>query len=187
MRRPSRKLRPDLERFEARDLPGAGLMDGSGLFGNPRGQAGRQQLRPPQIGSIALVPDVGLLVPPFGQVRVDSARLVPGTAYNLSSLTVRNGTSQTFDSRSGLSAKPTGRVGFQPFLRGNDQWKPGGLVVFYVLSRSSSLPTFTFNLDGSIEEKPANLTYDIRYNPATFPATLDAVAARSVGARYRLA
>jgi hypothetical protein len=213
-RRSIRKLRPALERLDPKRLPGAGLwaalphhrritpfhphkaapplLSGTvpgvapGCSGGPGRSIGPELPPPPPLGSFTLVPDSGTLVPPFGQFLVSSSRPVPGAVYNLTFLTIRNGTSQTFDSRSGFSVNVPGQGGFQPFLPKGSLWKPGGVIVFYTLSTNRFPGSFTFNLNGSIQEKPNNIYYNVQYNPMTFPATLDAIAARSVGAHYRI-
>jgi hypothetical protein len=141
---------------------------------------------PTTLGTFTLVPDSGTLEPPFGQFLADSTRPVPGAVSNLTFLTIRNGTSQTFDSRSGFSVNIPGQGGSQPFLPKGSLWKPGGVIVVYSLSTNRFPGTFTFNFNGSIQEKPNNIFYNVQYNPVNFPATLDAIVARSVGARYRL-
>ena len=126
-------------------------------------------------------------MPPFGQVRADSAHLVPGAVYNLALLTVRNGTSQIFDSRSGFSVSVAGSSGSQAFPQGPNPWKPGDVLVFYVLTKNRFAPNFTFDFQGNKSEKPSNIYYNIQYNPTTFPGFLNSlVSTRVVGGRYRL-
>jgi hypothetical protein len=192
-RRTTRDLRPTPERFEEKNLPGAGLM---GAPGHAIQIAGLSRAVPrfsphlpsrlPQFQTYTLGPDSGQLVPPFGQIRADLTPLVPGSVYNLTFLTVRNGTSQTFNAASGFTVQLPGQGGFQPFLQGKSQWKPGGVIVFYVLSTSQFPGSFSFKFNGPAQEKPNNISYNIQYNPTTFPGTLNAIVAQSVGARYRL-
>ena len=155
-----------------------------GGLGPPSGTSSPPPTAP--LGTLTLVPDVGTLVPPFGQYLAASSRPVPGAVYNLSFLTVRNGTSRAFDWRSGFSVDIVGQGGFQPFLPKGYLWNPGGVIVFYTLTADRFPGSFTFDFNGSIQERPNNIDYNIQYSPTTFPGTLDAIAARSLGAHYRL-
>jgi hypothetical protein len=201
------KTRPVLERLEEKRLPSAGLwttpflnprasfqpggsmtlhpVDASGPLRTvgdcPRNRPGRTRL-----GTFDLIPDSGTLVPPFVQVRASSATPVPGATYSLAFLTVRNGTTRAFNAQSGFAVKVAGQPTAQPFPMGSQQWKPGEVLVFYALTKDTFPPSFTFDFAGSKQERPSNIYFNIRYNPSTFPGELNAIVARSVGARYRL-
>jgi hypothetical protein len=125
-------------------------------------------------------------MPPFGQVRADSTSPTPGAVYNVALVTVRNGTPQTFKAGSGFSVALTGGSRPQPFPTGTTTWPPQQVFIFYVLTKSSSFPSFTFNLKGSQSTVPGNIFFNIKYIPSTFSGVLDNLATQSVGGRYRL-
>lgn len=197
--RPTPKIHPTLERLEEKRLPSTGLLttpflnprsgfqpaDALGslrvVSDCPRNQPGRTRL-----GTFDLIPDTGSLVPPFVQVRANSISPVPGATYNLAFLTIRNGTTRSFNAQSGFAVKVTGQQTARPFPSGSQQWKPGEVLVFYILTKDTFPPSLTFNFAGSKEERPTNIQFNIQYRPNTFAGELNAIVARSVGARYRL-
>ena len=95
--------------------------------------------------------------------------------------------------------KPT--TGFLMYLTGNQQWKPGQRIVFYVLTkRYYPLPSeqhsgFEFDLGGARSVAipgPSAIALRIKYEPATFSRTLDSIITfgqgnqGGVGAKYGL-
>jgi hypothetical protein len=139
-----------------------------------------------QQGTYTLGPASGSLVPPFAQVQANAFAPVPGAVYNVFSLTVRNGTSRTFAAGSGFSVAVSGQGGAQAFPQGNGTWQPGQVMVFYAFTNARFPTNFTFNLNGSIQQVPANLNLGIQYQPSSFPSVLNSIAAQSVGGRYLL-
>ena len=64
------------------------------------------------------------LIPPFGQVLVQSKQPVPGQVYNVMSIAVKNGTAQTFTASNNFVVRFPNRPGATkfPVLTGNQQW-----------------------------------------------------------------
>jgi hypothetical protein len=131
------------------------------------------------------------MIPPFGNVLVQSAQPVPGQVYNVLSVVVRNGTAQTFDASSGFSVRLTGQHQRTPILTGNEQWKPGQRIVFYVLTKkyyplkNQVSDGFEFFLGGARSVAipgPSGIFLRLKYDPATFNRTLDAIVAFGPGA-----
>ena len=127
---------------------------------------------------------------PSGQVLVQSKQPVPGKVYNVLQVTVRNGTAKTFDASSGFTVRFPGQKATFPILTGNEQWKPGQVYVFYVLStKYYPLPSevhggFEFDLGGARSvgiPGPSGIYLRIKYNPATFPKTLDYIVQHGPG------
>lgn len=92
------------------------------------------------------------LNPPFAQVLVQPNQPVAGHTYNILWVIARNGTAQTFNASSGFYVRfPTSNYTV-PILTGNEEWKPGQRIVFYVLTQKYyPLPSqvhsgFEFNL-----------------------------------------
>ena len=95
------------------------------------------------------------LNPPFAQVLVQPNQPVAGHTYNILWVVARNGTAQTFNASSGFSVRfPTSGY-TTPILTGNEEWKPGQRIVFYVLTQKYyPLPSeqhsgFIFDLGGA--------------------------------------
>ena len=132
------------------------------------------------------------LVPPFQQVLVQGREPVPGQIYNVTDVTVKNGTSQTFDAGSGFTVRmtnqPRSQGGF-PILTGNEQWKPGQVLVFYVLTKkyypvSFVAGGFQFDLGGRSSTAipgPSAIFLRLKYDPATFARTLNWIVAYGQG------
>ncbi len=122
------------------------------------------------------------LNPPFAQVLVQPNQPVAGHTYNILWVIARNGTAQTFNASSGFYVRfPTSNYTV-PILTGNEEWKPGQRIVFYVLTQKYyPLPSqvhsgFEFNLAGARSVAipgPSAIALRIKYNPATFNNTLD--------------
>ena len=116
---------------------------------------------------------------------------MPGQVYNVLSITMRNGTAQTFNASSGFSVKLSGQTTFTPILTGNETWAPGQEFIFYVLTKKYyPLPNqvtsgFEFYLSGAKSVAipgPSGIFLRVTYNPATFARTLDSIVAFGPGA-----
>jgi hypothetical protein len=137
--------------------------------------------------ALTLGPDSGQLPASFGLVMVESSPLVQGAVYNMALVTVRNGTSQTLTMQSGLSFKVTGTSAAEPFPVGTYRWEPGQVLVLISLTEDTFPPDFTFNLQGTTVEVPADLYYGIQYSPITLPGILSTIVPTDVvGGRYAL-
>jgi hypothetical protein len=132
------------------------------------------------------------LVPPFQQVLVQGRKPVAGKVYNVTDVTVKNGTAQTFTSSDNFTVRMTNQpksfAGF-PILTGNEQWKPGQILVFYVLTKkyypvSFVAGGFQFDLGGKSSTAipgPAGIFLRLKYNPTTFARTLNWIVAFGQG------
>jgi hypothetical protein len=132
------------------------------------------------------------LVPPFQQVLVQSKKPVPGQVYNVLDVAVKNGTSQTFTASNNFTVRMTNQprsFGGFPILTGNEQWKPGQILVFYVLSKkyypvSSVAGGFQLDTGGrssTLVPGPSGIFLRLKYNPATFARTLNWIVAFGQG------
>jgi hypothetical protein len=69
---------------------------------------------------------------------VQGEQPVPGQVYNVGYVTVKNGTAQTFTAQNDFTVRMTNQpksfAGF-PILTGDQVWKPGQILVFYVLTK----------------------------------------------------
>ena len=174
-----------------RHAPRAGHRLGAG----PLGRHGRPAAGPIR-GSVARWPPRGIppgsscpgsptrrpgtrvhLVPPFQQVLVQAKPPVPGRTYNVLSVAVRNHTSRTFTAQDHFSVRLSGQSHATPILTGDEQWKPGQFMVFYVLTHQyyPAHPVvsggFEFDLDGSTGVAipgPSGIFLRLPYRPATF-------------------
>src|SRR5262249_27738366 len=131
------------------------------------------------------------LTPPFSQVLVQNPQPVPWQVYNVLYVVVRNGTAQSFDASSGFTVTLPGQPTPFPILTGDEQWVPGQQFVFYVLTKkyyplqNQVSDGFIFNLGGAQSVAipgPSGIFLRVKYNPATFPRTLDAIVAYGPGA-----
>jgi hypothetical protein len=196
------RYRPRLEPLEAKQLPSAGVSSAP-LAGRSALQARRaaalasagaiHQPRAPVRGiTISRItnptPVNARLVPPFRQVRVQTNPPVPGQVYNVLYISMRNSTSRTFTAADGLAVKLTVQRPSHayPILQGDEQWRPGEIFVFYVLTKQDyiSLMTpsrsagFSFNFTDPRTVAipgPSGFYRRIRYNPETFSRVLDKV------------
>jgi len=143
------------------------------------------------------------LVPPFQQVLVQIRQPTPGQVYNVCTVTVKNGTAQTFTAANNFTVRlnnaPPSFKGV-PILTGNEQWKPGQILVFYVLTKkyypvSFVSGGFQFDTEGrswTAIPGPSGIFLRLKYNPATFARTLDWIVAygqgnqNGVGAQFGL-
>ena len=139
------------------------------------------------------------LVPPFQQVMVQHIQPVPGQTYNVLSIALKNGTSQTFNSSSGFTVRIPGFTGTYPgknkgipILTGDQQWKPQQVLVFYILSKKyyplspQVAAGFQFDLGGrstTLVPGPSAIFLRLKYNPATFARTLNWIMAYGQGAQ----
>jgi hypothetical protein len=133
------------------------------------------------------------LVPPFQHVLVQSRQPVPGQEYNILYVAVKNGTAQTFTASNGFAIRLTNQprsLAF-PILTGTQQWKPKQWFVFYVLTKkyypvSPVAGGFMLNLGGrssTLVPGPSGIFLRLKYDPATFPRTLDWIVAYGQGAQ----
>lgn len=130
------------------------------------------------------------LVPPYGQVLVQSAQPVPGQVYNVLQIVVRNGTTKTFTAADGFTVHLSGQKTNTPILTGNEVWKPGQWFIFYVLTKkyypihNVIAGGFVFNMGGAKSVAipgPSGIFLRVTYNPATFPKTLDWIVTHGPG------
>jgi hypothetical protein len=133
-----------------------------------------------------------VLKPPFQQVLVQQQQPAPGQTYNILSMVMRNGTSQTFTASDGFEVRFPQQPVATPILEGDRTWEPGEWIVFYVLTKkyyplpSQATSGFEFNLDGTRSVAipgPSAIFQRIRYDPVKFPRMLDAITAFGVGAQ----
>jgi hypothetical protein len=197
------KYRPALEPLEAKQTLSASASTAP-IVGLKAGSATHATLADHSISEQAKKPNVGFLVyritnpnifnnhltPPFPQVLVQAKQPVSGQVYNVLSMTLRNGTAQTFDASSGFYVSFPGQRGMIPILTGNEQWKPGQVFVFYVLTKKYyPLPNqvtsgFEFFLGGAKSTAipgPSGIFLRLKYNPSTFARTLDSIVAFGQG------
>jgi hypothetical protein len=132
------------------------------------------------------------LIPPFQQVIVQRRKPVPGQVYNVNQVTVKNGSGVTFDASDGFTVRMTNQPrsfrGF-PILTGDQQWKPGQILVFYVLTKkyypvSFVAGGFQFDLGGRSSTAipgPSGIFLRVKYNPDTFARTLNWIVAFGPG------
>jgi hypothetical protein len=208
--RPILKLRPGLEQFEAKQLPSASPLTTPLVNLNARAGALSAQPAAAQ-GAVGAVgqqqsPTIALtlfritnpmnntaaLVPPFDQVLVQSTMPKAGSVYNILFLSVRNGTARTFDASNGFAVKVTGQHLLFPVLTGGQQWKPGQVIVFYILTKkyfplrpiTSAGFQFDFGASSGIAlPGPSGIFLRLKYNPATFARVLNHIVAFGPGAK----
>jgi hypothetical protein len=132
------------------------------------------------------------LIPPFQQVLVQRRQPMPGQVYNVGFVTVKNGTAQTFDASNGFTVRMTNQprsFGGFPILTGNQQWRPGQILVFYVLTKkyypvSFVSGGFQFNTGGRSSTAipgPSGIFLRVAYKPETFARTLNWIVAFGPG------
>ena len=205
--RSTMRFRPGLEQFEEKQLLSAGSLT---THAGPQAKDLRRQPEPAgAFGYLAFrVTNTPWqtpykLVPPFQQVLVQSGQPVPGQVYNVNDVAVKNGTSQTFTASNGFTVRMTNQprsFGGFPVLTGNEQWKPGQVIVLYVLTKKYYPVSFVaggFQLDlggrsSTLVPGPAGIFLRLKYDPATFARTLNWIVAYGQGnevgqgARYGL-
>jgi hypothetical protein len=123
---------------------------------------------------------------------VQNFKPVPGQVYNVCSVTVKNGTKQTFTASDGFTVRlnnaPKSFSGF-PILTGDEVWKPKQILVFYVLTKKYYPVSFVgggfqFNTGGrswTAIPGPSSIFLRLKYNPATFARQLDWIVAYGQG------
>jgi hypothetical protein len=132
------------------------------------------------------------LIPPFQQVLVQGGQPVPGQTYNVTFVTVKNGTAQTFTASNNFTVRLTNQprsFGGFPILSGDQQWKPNQILVFYVLTKKYYPVSFVgggfqFNLGGRSSTAipgPAGIFLRLKYDPATFARSLNWIVAFGQG------
>ena len=133
------------------------------------------------------------LIPPFQQVLVQGRQTGAWRRFiTCADVTVKNGTRQTFTASNGFTVRMTNQprsFGGFPILTGNEQWKPGQILVFYVLTKkyypvSFVAGGFQFDLGGRSSTAipgPAGIFLRLKYNPATFARTLNWIVAYGQG------
>jgi hypothetical protein len=194
--RSTMRFRPGLEQFEEKQLLSAGSLT---THAGPQTKDLRRQPEP--VGTFGYLAfrvtntpwqTPYNLVPPFQQVLVQSRQPVPGQVYNVNTVTVKNGTSQTFTASNGFTVRMTNQPrsfrGF-PILKGNEQWKPGQILVFYVLIKKYYPVSFVaggFQLDlggrsSTLVPGPSGIFLRLKYDPATFARTLNWIVAFGQG------
>jgi hypothetical protein len=195
------KFRPGLERFEPKQTPSAaGLPHHPGDSNSPltndspqtkavdtnlAGGFQFERITQPSNGS-------SKLIPPFQQVRVQTVQPVSGQIYNILSVSVRNSTARTFTASDGFQVKVTGQRQSYPILTGDQTWKPGQVMVFYILSKKY-YPIgpvvgagFEFNLGGSTGTAipgPSGIFLRVKYNPATIAKVINYIIPFGPGAK----
>ena len=133
------------------------------------------------------------LIPPFGHVLVQSRQPVPGPGLQraLCRREERDGADLRREQRVPACRFP-GQLTPFPILTGTEQWKPGQEFVFYVLTKKYyPLPTqvyFRFRVRPRRRESvaipgPSGIFLRLKYNPATFDRTLDAIVTFGQGAQ----
>jgi hypothetical protein len=137
-----------------------------------------------------------VLLPPFRQVLVQTRQPVAGRVYNVLYVALKNGTAQTFNASSGFTVRLTNQTHAHayPILTGAEQWRPGQVIVFYVLTKkyypvSFVAGGFQFNLGGrssTLVPGPSGIFLRLPYHPATFAHTLDGIVAFGQGAQLGL-
>ena len=194
--RSTMRFRPGLEQFEEKQLLSAGSLT---THAGPQAKDLRRQPEPAgAFGYLAFrVTNTPWqtpykLVPPFQQVLVQSGQPVPGQVYNVNDVTVKNGTSQTFTASNDFTVRMTNQprsFGGFPILTGNEQWKPGQVIVLYVLTKKYYPVSFVaggFQLDlggrsSTLVPGPAGIFLRLKYDPATFARTLNWIVAYGQG------
>ena len=193
--RPIVEFRPGLEQLEAKQLLSAGSF---ATHASPETHVQRREPEP--VGAFGYLAfrvtntpwqTSYKLVPPFQQVLVQSGQPVPGQVYNVNDVAVKNGTSQTFNSSNGFTVRMTNqpRSFAFPILTGNEQWKPGQVLVLYVLTKKYYPVSFVgggFQLDlggrsSTLIPGPSGIFLRLKYDPATFARTLDWIVAYGQG------
>lgn len=195
------RYRPSLERLETKQLP-------SGLTGHAPGVRRGTTIEATLANAepAAVKPTIGYLMyrvtnptrynsvvkPPFQQVLVQRDQPVAGQQYNILSILVRNGTAKTFTAADGFQVRLSQQDYDTPVLTGDQQWKPGQWIVFYVLTKkyypvpSQVKSGFVFNLDGARSVAipgPSGIFQRITYDPNKFAGMLDWITAYGPGSQ----
>ena len=207
-RRAALKLSPGLERLEAKQMLSGGALPRVGSD-HAASEAARvastadsvkTTINPAALPKKFLgfritnpkIPQVNL-IPPFGQVLVQSQKPVPGQVYNIMYVAVKNGTGQTFTSSSAFVVRFPNKKGAHefPILTGGATWKPQQWIVFYVMTKQYYPLTqiqggFQFDLGGrstTLVPGPSAIYQKLIYNPANFAKKLNSIVAYGQGAQ----
>jgi hypothetical protein len=195
------RFRPGLEPFEAKQLLSAGSLATHVLNTKDGPQAHDHRRQPEPVGTFGYLAfrvtntphqTPYELNPPFQQVLVQGREPVPGQVYNVTDVTVKNGTAVTFNASDNLTVRMTNQprsFGGFPILTGNEQWKPGQVLVFYVLTKKYYPVSFVaggFQVDlggrsSTLVPGPAGIFLRLKYDPATFARTLNWIVAYGQG------
>ena len=197
------RFRPGLERLESKELLSGGGTPNTYVLDavNPSGTAA---VSPANSAGAAANKNAGFLAfritqptrfnnfltPPFTQVLVQARQPVPGQMYNILFISVRNGTAQTFNSSNGFLVRLPGGKSF-PILTGSQQWQPGQVFVFYVLTKKyyplQPIPRgFQLDLGGrssTLIPGPSGIFLRLKYNPTKFAKQLNHIVAFGQGAQ----
>jgi hypothetical protein len=140
-------------------------------------------------------PTSAILIPPFGHVLVQDHQPIPGQIYNILYLNVLNNTKQTFTASSGLTVRISNqRPHSFPILTGDEEWKPGERITFYLMTKKyyplspQANAGFQFNFVNprvTAIPGPSGIFLRVKYNPATINGVLDSIVTTGPGARGR--
>lgn len=200
--RPRKRFRPRIERLEEKQPLSAGPSLPSARAGAPlRNQAAHPQPVVPLIRGLEMDRITNpnrrnaLLTAPIKQVLVQGRQPIPGQVYNVLFVTVWNGTKRTFTAADNLFVKITDQQPGHayPVLTGNETWKPGQRIAFYLLTKEY-LPLspvvsagFEFNFSSTPRTVaipgPSGIFLRVRYNPATFGRVLNSIILTGPGSR----
>jgi hypothetical protein len=196
---PINRFRPSLERLEAKQLlsasPPTTHVLNAAVASNAASSDSTATSGAASVGFLVYritnpSPFNGYLIPPFPQVLVQNAQPIPGQVYNVLYVTVRNGTAQTFDSSAGFLVRAPNGPSF-PILTGSQQWKPGQVFVFYVLTKQyyPFRPVgggFQLDLGGrssTLVPGPSGIFLRLTYDPAKIARQLNQIVAFGQGAQ----
>lgn len=203
------RFRPDLERFEERQLLSASPLTTQVASPRDRSSAAAPTSSDQRRHGTAGIGYLGyrvtqkqyLLAPALieHQVLVQKVQPVPGKTYNILSVVVKNNTYQTFTASDDLTVRIPGFTGTHrvqgnafPILTGNEVWKPEQVIVFYIMGHQyyplspQVAAGFQFDLGGrstTLVPGPSAIALRIKYNPATFARTLDWLVCYGQGAQ----
>jgi hypothetical protein len=197
------KFRPGLERLESKQLLDASPSSAHALNQAGTGALAAQTVEPQSSPATPLVlsritnptPTNAQLIPPFQQVRVQTVTPVIGGIYNILFVSVRNSTTQTFDASNNFQVKLSGGKLAVPILTGAEQWKPGQVIVFYILSKKyyplspQVSAGFAFNFLGRENVAipgPSGIFQRIKYDPATINNIINYIVPFGPGAKGHL-
>jgi hypothetical protein len=203
--RATSKFHPGLESFEARLLLSASPPAAHPLDLEPGPGALVDSSAAPQSSTATRLvisritnptPTNAQLIPPFQQVRIQTVTPVTGAMYNILFVSVRNSTTQTFDASDGFTVKLSRGTLSVPILTGTEQWKPGQVMVFYILTKdyyplspqvSAGFQFKLGNQGGGITiPGPSGIYQRIQYNPATIEKIINFVVPFGPGAKGHL-
>ena len=182
------KFRPVLETIESRMLP-----SGSPAVLAAVGSAtsGGSSMTPSSSRKLTIfritnpTPTSAILIPPLDTVRVQQVVPKVGGTYNITFVTMRNGTDRTYTAADNLSVTTTGNPQNFPILTGNQTWAPNQVMIFYILTKKyypfspQYNAGFVFKIEGSkglAIPGPSGIFLRIKYDPATIDKILNYAA-----------